>query len=115
MNLLKETLDVMKTNHYFEEDVVWCGNKDIWFTWEEFRELADTEYDNSYGAAEVAVDLVVVLVDGSYLSRTEYDGSEAWVHHKAPQKPDKHVKPKRLTQKNGLWPWIYDFLDNDEE
>lgn len=42
--------------------------------------MADFEYDSGYGSAKIAEDLIIVLADGSYLGRSEYDGAEEWVH-----------------------------------
>lgn len=62
--------------------------------WKEFAELADDEYDSSYGSPEVATDLIIRFSDGKHMWREEYDGSEWWgyvspidVDYTAPGKP----------------------------
>ena len=50
--------------------------------------LADVEYDDGFGGQTVAKDLLVVG-DGWWLERNEYDGSEWWEFRRPPQKPDK--------------------------
>lgn len=42
----------------------------------------DFEYDGGYGSQHL--DGMIMLSDGSWLSRGEYDGSEWWELHKAP-------------------------------
>ncbi len=77
MNLLKETLDMLAANSVSPNDVEWVQTERGSFTWREFRELADFEYDNGYGGAEVNQALKVVGKDW-WLERGEYDGSEWW-------------------------------------
>ena len=96
MNLLEETIDVLKKEWKKEDDVLWCGSEDFWFTWEEFKKVADTIYDKGYGAPKVATDLVVVGKD-FWLERHEYDGAEWWELKTTPKKPEIHKKPVALT------------------
>ena len=81
-NLLQETKEAIESSGHKESDIVFIGSEKTGHecTWEEFCKLADIEYDSSYGAAEVAQDLVVVFSDGQKLWRGEYDGSEWWEH-----------------------------------
>lgn len=63
------------------EDIVFIGSADNEYSmagWREFRDLADVEYDDGYGAPEVATDLEIWFQDGTYFVRAEYDGSEWW-------------------------------------
>lgn len=86
MNLLKETIARMKANGKTPEDVSWVGSKDGKYAmeWGDFAKIsADVEYDNGFGAQEVATDLVVVG-DGWWMERKEYDGSEYWDFKSAP-------------------------------
>lgn len=46
----------------------------------------DFEYDAGYGGQELYG--TVWLIDGTWLSRGEYDGSEWWVHNKLPKIPN---------------------------
>ena len=77
MNLLKETMEFLKENGKEESDVLYCCGDTIEFTWDNFKELADVEYDNDYGGAEVAENLKIVG-ENFWLERREYDGSEWW-------------------------------------
>jgi hypothetical protein len=97
MNLLNETIDVLNNSGKTRSDVRWIGSTHYgYFDWEYFVKIADIEYDNSYGAAEVAKDLVVVG-DDWWLERKEYDGSEWWTFKKLPIKPQNKIEPNRVT------------------
>lgn len=106
MNLLRETLLVLKKNGKKESDVEWVGSHDIWFTFEEFKKIANFEYDNSYGIEQVANDLLIVGKDW-YLEREAYDGAEWWAFRTVPERPSQRlVKPQYLAtvqaaRKNG--------------
>jgi len=93
-NLLKETLEVLWQHGKKSGDVKWCGTKNGWCTWDEFRSVAkDIEYDNGYGTAMIADDLVIVGEDW-WLERHEYDGSEWWEFKTLPVKPKVHRVPQ---------------------
>ena len=80
MNLLQETKEAIKESGHTEADIIFIGSENSGHqcTWEEFCVLADVEYDNDYGAQEVAQDLIIAFKDGQKLWRGEYDGSEWW-------------------------------------
>ena len=87
MNLLKETLDIIRLIGKDEKDIMWVGSEDGKYaiSWNEFKEIAEkTNYDEGFGAQEIAMDLVIVFSDGSWLERAEYDGSEWWEYKKTP-------------------------------
>lgn len=86
MNLLKETMDCLnRCGKDFYADVEWIGSSrgNYIISKEEFLVLANVEYDNGYGSAEVFEDLVRVGNDW-WLSREEYDGSEWWKFNSMP-------------------------------
>lgn len=91
-NLKDETLEILESNGYSKSDVDWIGCVDFAIPTELFWELADRCYDNGFGGQEVAKDLIVVLKDGSWLERYEYDGSEWWELKVAPRKPELTVE-----------------------
>ena len=72
----------------------------LWLSWKEFEALANVEYDESYGAQEVADDLLVVG-DDWWLERHEYDGSEWWEFKKIPEVPSQKGEIKTLI--GGMW------------
>jgi hypothetical protein len=51
--------------------------------WEEFLKALDYEYAEGYGTQYLFG--FVMLVDGTWLERYEYDGAERWDHKKPPQ------------------------------
>lgn len=80
MNLLQETLKTIESIKKTPEQITFIGSADGKYQcdWSEFLSLADFQYDEGFGAQEVASDLVICFNDGSRLQRYEYDGSEGW-------------------------------------
>lgn len=96
INLLDETREVLENNNKTINDINWVGNKKFYFDVYEFLKIANVEYDDSYGAPEVAQDLLVVG-DNWWLERHEYDGSEWWEYKEIPLKPNAKIELKALT------------------
>lgn len=105
INLLEETIKIIEENGKDESMVKWCGTSEIYFDWETFKTLADKRYDSGYGSPDVATDLIVVG-DGWWLERHEYDGSEWWEFKELPKKPDTLRKPEKLI--GGKWDSLAD-------
>ena len=95
INLLKETLDVLRKNGKEPIEIVWIGCKDFEIPISNFYEMANVEYNNGYGSAKVPLDLVVVGEDW-WLERAEYDGSEWWVFKEKPKMPSVRKEVKTL-------------------
>ena len=53
--------------------------------YQEFLKSLDFEYDSGFGGQEL--DGIVWLVDGTWFTRGEYDGSEWWEYHIVPEIP----------------------------
>lgn len=87
INLLDETIQELADHGKTLEDVLWVGGEHFTIPMESFVAAADTEYNCGFGAPEVAQDLVIVLKDGSWLERADYDGSEWWEFKKSPRMP----------------------------
>ena len=85
-NLLNETIEYLEGHGKTISDIKWVGCRDFWIDISQFLELANVEYDDGYGAPEVATDLIVVG-DGWWIERHEYDGSEWWEFKTLPQMP----------------------------
>jgi hypothetical protein len=98
-NLLTETLSELSLHNKKESDIRWVGTRSHKITWENFKECADIEYDDSSSIQEVAHDLVIVG-DGWWLERYEWDnyGSEAWRFVKVPVEPDETLHVDSLTR-----------------
>lgn len=72
----------------YDEEEQKTFNLKIGYTKDEmtkFFECLDYEYDSGYGGQEL--EGIVWLVDGTWLDRGEYDGSEWWNHQKCPEIP----------------------------
>ena len=104
-NLLRETRDVLAGYGYTANDIKFIGSTDSGHSciWKEFESLANFEYNSGYGAQEVASDLKIILQDGSYLIRWEYDGSEGWELIKEPSIPTELKKIKSLGGGDAAW------------
>lgn len=100
MNLLKETIEELKRNGKAPSDVIWIGSENYWSDWENFEYGANVEYDDGYGAPEVAENLLIVGKDW-WLERHEYDGSEWWEFKQMPKKPK--TKVVFSTFIGGMW------------
>lgn len=78
-NFGEETIGCLNDYFYTIDDIDWIGNKFFSIPIEEFFEAAyRTEYYAGYGSAEMPIDLIIFMKDGSYFERREYDGSEWW-------------------------------------
>ena len=86
-NLLKETERKLAETGYTWDDVMAIRSMNFYISIEHFKALANVEYDAGYGAQKVASDLVILMKDGSWFSRREYDGYEWWEHHTALKLP----------------------------
>ena len=100
MNLLKETEEALNEYGKTFNDVLWIGGSDFTISIDDFKILANKEYDNGYGSPEVATDLKIVG-DGWWLERYEYDGSEKWVFKKLPVRPEEERKIHRIILSEG--------------
>ena len=84
MNLLQETIETLESRGHTLDDIEAVQGGTIRISVEHFKELADKEYDDGYGSQHVARDLTLIMKDGSWYTRWEYDGSEGWEHHRRP-------------------------------
>lgn len=98
INLLQETLEILKKHDLSEEDVTWVGTVTHKITWDNFKKIANTEYYNGFGSAKVAQDLLIVG-DWFWLERYEYDGAEEWRYKELPEEPDDTIEIEALTIK----------------
>ena len=105
MNLLKETLKILRENDKSFDDVMWIGSQDGYMGKELFLKLANVDYDDGFGGQEIAQDLTLVG-EGWWLERGEYDGSEWWEYKSLPTKPCVEIYPVRLHM--GCWDSLID-------
>lgn len=93
INFLKETEEALATAGKKADDIMQIGGGEYRCTWEEFVKLADFDYHEGFGAQKIASDLTIVFRDGSWLERSEYDGSEGWEYKGTPAFIPLHTKP----------------------
>ena len=98
-NLLKETLECFEANKVAESDIVWIGSREYEISWDAFKALANREYDDGFGAAQVSEDLVIVGKSW-WMTRSEYDGSEWWSFHTKFKRPENKLDVKKIFIEN---------------
>ena len=76
-NFLQETTEILARNGKTLSDIRRVCGDDFQITVDDFIAHANFEYNNGFGAQEVAHDLKVVG-DDWWLERSEYDGAERW-------------------------------------
>lgn len=124
MNFLSETKEKLKEWGKTFDEVKWIGTNKYYIDTNDFIDLADICYDNSWGAPKVATNLKIVG-DNWWLERHEYDGSEWWEYKECPKKPKNKLYPKTLfaeysvgwetlEQANGIEK-LYEDLELEEE
>lgn len=101
-NLLQETTETLMENNKTWDDVLWIGGSEFTISVEDFKKLANREYDSGYGGQEVATDLKIVGKDW-WMERGEYDGSEWWDYKAYPTKPSEQKLVKRVIDSNFGW------------
>lgn len=105
MNLKEETLEVLRIHGKSKEDVKYVCGEDFQISLGQFWELSDTEYDSSYGAPEIAQDLMLIG-DDFFMERDEYDGSEWWDFRTMPdlsKLPTREITVLSVRQYNAIW------------
>jgi hypothetical protein len=105
MNLFDETIRVLKKDNYTFDDILSVQGNKYRISVEKFIEIAKkTDYDDGYGSQEVASDLVLLMKDGSFYYRFEYDGAECWKHSVVP-KVIEHIDDDLINCLHGKhWP-----------
>lgn len=86
INLLEETIEAIEGSGKKTEDVKWVGTEDKWCTWDDFKQIADFEYENGFGGQEISYELIICGSDW-WMERHEYDGSEWWEFKQSPKMP----------------------------
>jgi hypothetical protein len=90
-NVLCAHIDVLsKTSYSIDKKL----NLPIDYTpemWDQFLKQLDFQYDNGYGTQNI--EGTIWFVNGDWLERSEYDGSEWWQYKTCPEIPN-YLKPK---------------------
>ena len=119
MNFLKETIEDIGYSGHVPSDIVFIGStlSGHGCTWDEFEVLADVDYDNGFGAAKVADDLIILFSDGATMWRHEYDGSENWRYSMPVVAPDdiKPIKSLIVPSHRCGWMSVEEIQDESKE
>lgn len=89
VNLLEETMRMLRKYRKGPSDVVFVTDGDVSVFWRKFAaQAAAFYYDNGYGIQMINANLKVVGADW-WLERFEYDGAEWWVFKTRPRHTSK--------------------------
>lgn len=105
-NFAEETIGALAMYKYTVDDIDWIGNYYFEIPIHEFFDVArKTNYYSGYGSAEMPTDLLIVMKDGSWFKREEYDGSEWWHLVRIPARSNivNHLKVHDFTEGNYEW------------
>jgi hypothetical protein len=115
INFLYDTEDFLAENGYTFKDVLWFGSDKVWFTVDEFLELAGCFIDpREDGMTKVPDDLILVGKNfwGEYTCGNMQTVVEAsWRLYKIPTKPKKKITPFKLFRTQGRDPFLVDQLN----
>jgi len=115
MNLLTEIKQELKVIGKTLDDVVWVGCEQFSIPIPRFLELANTEYDRSFGTEEVATDLLIVG-ENWWLERHNYDGSEWFEYKTMPKKPSyENQNVFAVTRNQSKVSWVSTLEDMNDE
>ncbi|AKG74396.1 hypothetical protein [Salinicoccus halodurans] len=111
MNLKEETIEVLKENNKNISDIKWIGNKRFTIPHDEDLSILDVDYDDGFGSARIAEDLMLVG-DGFWLERHEYDGSEWWEYKELVKKPEEEREYTKVA--GGMWNSLEELNEKEE-
>jgi len=120
MNFLDETIDAILHSGHTLTDLMFIGSEAVGdspgysCTWDEFRALANFDYDNGYGGQAIATDLIIMFTDGQKLWRNEYDGNEWW-EFSHPFSPPNAPNPIQRVKGDMSWTSLHRLHENNGE
>lgn len=105
INFLNETRDSIAASGHTPANITFIGSLESGHrcTWAEFEQVADFDYDSSFGSSKIATDLTIVFADGQTMWRGEYDGSEWWSHSTPAVLPDVSLPIRSLGGAGVMW------------
>ena len=128
MNLLTETLDVMKEVGKNPDDVLyvkmtkhtgfWKDLDDsypdeIRIDFDAFASVANRVYDSGYGSSYVNQSTTILFKDNSVMYRWEYDGAEGWTYVELPRTFPKKYDKKMVAE--FLWGKGSCYVEDDDD
>ena len=128
MNLLTETIDVMKEVGKTPDDVLyvkmtkhtgfWKDLDDsypdeILIDFDAFASVANKVYDSGYGSSYVNQSTTILFKDNSVMYRWEYDGAEGWTYVELPRTFPKKYDKKMVSE--FLWGKGSCYVEDDDD
>lgn len=104
-NLIKQ----IESLAFNTDDIAWIGSADgeLAMSWEEFDcRFSQINHDPEIATQELAIDLVIVMKDGTWYERDLDDGN--WLHKRVPRLAINHRSFNYVSEAdspNGSWPW----------
>lgn len=92
INLLNHTFDILNNNGRTYQDILWLSINNTRFDWEDFKRLADKDYN------PLEINNTLQIVGKDFImtwSKNETDG-EWWFMEVLPEKPEQYLIPKTL-------------------
>ena len=105
-DLKNETISVLKHDGYTVADIEFISLYDTEIPISEFFEFAAGFWYNSGYGHEYVPPFVLMMADGNWYTRGEYDGSEWWELHKSPNMPTERDTIDRVMRENDIV-WCY--------
>lgn len=91
INFKRETLLALGEKGFTTNDikVIMVSNEDESYLIfpDNFFNVADFEYSNDYGNVNINPNLIIIMKNGTWFCRSEYDGKEKWEHRHYPKQP----------------------------
>lgn len=84
-NLLHSTLEVMSRHNKHPSDIKYIGDiKGNYLEWDQFFVAANTEHGFDNDQLRVAIDLMIIFNDNSWMTRQVFTGTEWWEYVELP-------------------------------
>ena len=109
INFKEETIRELEKHGYTVNDINWIGTSKTRLSIVNFFKIADFEYDDGYGAAEIPTNLKIVG-DNWWLERHDYDGAEWWEFKTMPSKAGISNEVYLDELPLGMWDTLEDLL-----
>lgn len=114
-NLYIETMEKLRRHGKTCKDIVAIQGYEFAIDINEFFAIAkNTNYDDDFGEAHIAADLVIIGEDW-WMERVEYDGAENWAFR---QRPKIRTEVREISSLGGddrKWPIMREFIVKEEE
>lgn len=104
-NFGMETRNILAKYNYSTDDIDWIGCDEFQVDQDKFWEVAhNSNYNAGYGRPEMPGDIIIMMKDGTWFKRHEYDGSEWWIHVVPPMKP---AETRKFNKNSFVWRGIF--------